>query len=178
MCRVLGLDENKAQYYYDLYTYNYREDNDYDKLTNKDFKGPEWFKVTKTTNKGSWEYTRAKMPFQGSNLKGYWSIDSKNRPFYVVVSYNWYPVFLFKEDRWYEINDTYSRSTVKQISQSNPVKYEEGLGRNVIMVSRGEMDDLMRYSADYDTIMKKKTKLKNMQIPTLTMVLKMKFLKS
>jgi len=156
MCRVLGLDENKAQYYYNLYTYNYREDNDYDKLTNKDFKGPEWFKATKTTNKGSWEYTRAKMPFQGSNLKGYWSIDSKNRPFYVVVSYNWYPVFLFKEDRWYEINDTYSRSTVKQISQSNPVKYEEGLGRNVIMVSRGEMDDLMRYSADYDTIMKKK----------------------
>lgn len=156
MCRVLGLETDKAQYYYDLYTFNYREDNAYDKLTNKDFKGPEWFRAKKTTNTGSWEYTRAKMPFQGSNLKGYWDVDSKKRPFYVVVSYNWYPVFLFKEDRWYEINDKYSRSTIKQMGQVNPVKYEEGLGRNVIMVSRSEMDDLMRYSADYDTIMKKK----------------------
>lgn len=157
MCNVLGLDPNKANYYYELYTLNYREDNDYDALTFQNFKGEEYFSPTKTTNSSAWEYTKAKMPFKGSHLKGYWTTDNRNIPLYVVISWNWYPVFIFKGDRWYKVNDTYSSSTAKQMSNANPVTYESNLKNPVILASRNQMDMLMR-SGGYEDVMKDKVK--------------------
>jgi hypothetical protein len=157
MCDVLGLDPNKANYYYELYTLNYREDNDYGALTFQNFKGKEYFSPQRTANSSAWEYTRAKMPFKGSNLKGYWTTDNRNIPFYVVISWNWYPVFIFKDDRWYKVNDTYSSSTAKQMSHANPVTYESNLKNPVILASRNQMDMLMR-SGGYEDVMQDKVK--------------------
>mgnify|MGYP007071632403 CR=1 FL=1 len=157
MCNVFGLNPNKATYYYELYTLNYREDNNYDAITYKDFKGPQYFSPQKTTNSDAWQYTRAKMPFKGSNLKGYWTSDYNDIPVYVVMSYDWYPVFLFKEDRWYEINDKYSRSTLKQMHKANPTTYESRLNNPVIFVTEYQMSMLLK-SGNYDDVMKNKVK--------------------
>ena len=39
---------------------------------------------------------------------------------YVVSSYNWYPIFVYKDGQWFENKDKYSVSTSKQTSQLRP----------------------------------------------------------
>jgi hypothetical protein len=157
MCNVLGLDPDKANYYYELYTLNYREDNDYNALTFQNFKGEEYFSPEKTKNRDAREYTRAKMPFKGSNLKGYWTTDNRNVALYVVKSYDWYPIFIFKEDRWYKVNDDYSSSTRRQMSYANPVLYDSNLKSPVILASKSEMNILMT-DGGYEDVMKNKVR--------------------
>ncbi len=36
------------------------------------------------------------------------------------LSYGWYPIFVYKKGIWYQIVDSYSSSTGRQISNSNP----------------------------------------------------------
>jgi hypothetical protein len=39
---------------------------------------------------------------------------------YVVFSYDWYPIFVYKDGQWYENQNRYSVSTAKQMSQLRP----------------------------------------------------------
>tara|TARA_B110000503_G_scaffold143025_1_gene242166 strand:- start:1784 stop:5524 length:3741 start_codon:yes stop_codon:yes gene_type:complete len=70
----------------------------------------------KVSNKESSQYARNKEPFNGSNLSG------KTMPnkAYVVLSYGYYPLYVYKYNKWYENNEKYSVSTSKQQSQSRP----------------------------------------------------------
>ena len=91
----IGRPESDAKFYYEVYTANFRPDGDYENLDQQSFRDFRQFKQRKTPNNGAYEYTAAKIPFKGSNLEGYWDVNGKNEWYYVVVSYGWYPLFLF-----------------------------------------------------------------------------------
>jgi hypothetical protein len=160
--KIFGYQSNLYRYYSELYLLNYREDGDYEKITPEEFVGPKEFRKRKITNRESDSFTAGLMPFQGSNLEGYWDKDLNNVRYFIVKSYNWYPVYLYKDGKWYENYDQYSPTTKKQMSQANPIRYNEGLKERTILVTREEMDMLQR-SADYEKIMKHKVEelLKN-----------------
>jgi hypothetical protein len=73
-----------------------------------------------------------KIPFKGSNTHGEYMNGS-----YVVFSYNWYPIFVFKDGQWFENEDTYSVSTAKQMSQLRP--YDQG----IIETSKDKLWDII-----------------------------------
>ena len=127
MMSFIGRPESDSKFYYEVYTANFRPDGDYENLDQQSFRDFRQFKQRKTPNNGAYEYTAAKIPFKGSNLEGYWDVNGKNEWYYVVVSYGWYPLFLFINNMWYKVMDSYSSSTAKQISHSNQVRYNSGL---------------------------------------------------
>jgi hypothetical protein len=143
-----GLPSNDAKLYYNVYVQNYRPKGDYENLTKDEFVNLTDFKAKKTSNTNAYEYTMHKLPFKGSNLEGYWEINTNNENVYVVNSYGWYPIFLFKNNQWYEIDNRYSSSTGKHLNYANPVRYNynSGLKNKVVMVSKTEMDKLLTSS--------------------------------
>jgi len=147
---VLGLPANQANFYYEVYTANFRPEGDYENLTKETFKDYRLFKQRKVSNNTAYEYATAKMPFKGSNLEGQWEVNNNNDWYYVIKSYGWYPIFLFINNQWYRTLDTYSSSTRKQMSQVNPVKFDSNLNADVMSLNRGEMERLMdgRYSLE------------------------------
>jgi hypothetical protein len=153
----MGLNPDLALFYYEMFALNYRENGDYENLTYNEFKGVKDFKAKKTPNVSAWKFTTAKMPFKGSNLEGKWSKDSKGVDYYVVTSYGWFPIFLFKEGVWYEVTRRYSSSTGRQMSNAMPVKYDDNIGRDVVLVTQDEMSKLESY-ATLDDITKNKFK--------------------
>lgn len=153
-----GLPERYARFYLELYLLNYREDGDYSNLTEDNFVDPRYMKELRTTNQDSGLYTHAKLPFKGSNLNGYWDKDPKGVPFYVVKSYGWYPIYLFKEDKWFENTNRYSSSTGKQMNRARPEDEE------VIYVTKDDMEMLMS-GKNYDFVRKSRLeKLKNIDV--------------
>jgi hypothetical protein len=147
---VLGLPANQANFYYEVYTANFRPEGDYENLTKETFKDYRLFKQRKVSNNTAYEYATAKMPFKGSNLEGQWEVNNNNDWYYVIKSYGWYPIFLFINNQWYRTLDTYSSSTRKQMSQVNPVKFDSNLNADVMSVTKGEMERLMdgRYNIE------------------------------
>ena len=156
MMPILGKPKSDSKFYYEVYTANYRPKGDYEKLTPEEFKDFRQFKQRKTPNNTSYEYSSAKIPFKGSNIEGKWGLNNKNQWYYVVMSWGWYPVFLFINDQWYRVLDTYSPSTSKQMSQSNPVRYNSGLKANVVNVTKGEISDLMNGRYDLSDVKSKR----------------------
>jgi hypothetical protein len=153
----LSLPKKSAKYYLELYKANYRPEGDYQNLTSDEFVNLRDLPAKRTTNTGSDTYSTAKLPFKGSNLYGKWEKDGKGVEYYVIVSYNWYPIYLFKENRWYKAYHPYSSSTSKQMSNVNPIEYDSSVGTDVIFVDKDEMDALRR-GATYENIMKEKPK--------------------
>jgi hypothetical protein len=147
---VLGMSPNETNFYYEVYTANFRPEGDYENLTKENFKDYRQFKQRKVTNNTAYEYASARMPFKGSNIEGQWGVNNNNDWYYVITSYGWYPVFLFINDQWYRTLETYSSSTRKQMSQVNPVKFDSNLNANVMSVTKGEMERLMdgRYNVE------------------------------
>jgi len=147
---VLGLPANQSNFYYEVYTANFRPEGDYENLTKETFKDYRLFKQRKVSNNTAYEYATAKMPFKGSNLEGQWEVNNNNDWYYVIKSYGWYPIFLFINNQWYRTLDTYSSSTRKQMSQVNPVKFDSNLNADVMSVTKGEMERLMdgRYNIE------------------------------
>ena len=143
MLKLMGKPTHRASFYYEVYTQNYRPEGDYENLTQETFKDYRGFKQKKTPNNTAWEYSTATIPFKGSNIEGFWDDNSKGEWYYVVQSWGWYPVFLFKNDQWYTVDDTYSSSTSKQMSQSRPRIYFDQLNSEVVSVSKTEIKDLM-----------------------------------
>ena len=155
--KVLGLDPNIAQYYYLLWKANYRKEGDYGKISPEEFIGNKKLPQRVMSNTRTGAFSKGKAPFKGSNLEGRWETDNKGVDYYVIISYRWYPIYLFKEDKWYKASNTYSSSTSRQMSNVNPVEYDEEIGRDVIWVTKDEMDALRNY-ATYEDIMKGKVK--------------------
>lgn len=152
MLRYFGMSLSDATMYYEIYTANFRPDGDYENLTKENFKDYRMFKQRKVTNNTAYEYATAKMPFKGSNVEGQWDVNNKNEWYYVITSYQWYPIFLFIHNQWYRTLETYSNSTAKQISRVNPVKYDSGLRTDVKVVTKYEMERLMDGSYSFDDI--------------------------
>lgn len=143
LLRYFNIPQDKARFYYEVYTANYRPEGDYENLTKENFKDYKYFKQQKVANNSAYEYANAKMPFKGSNVEGKWDVNKNNDWYYVIISWGWYPVFLYINDMWYRNLDTYSSSTRKQMSQVDPVKYDSKLNSNVMTVTKGEMELLM-----------------------------------
>lgn len=137
-------DDASAYELYELYLLNYRADGKYEDYTEDTFKDLTSLKQKKTANRTAYEYTAAKIPFKGSNLTGDWIIRWRdNTRYYVVESFGWYPVFLWSNNQWFEVDDNYSRTTTRQMSRANPIRYNSGLKERCIIVSRSEIKDLI-----------------------------------
>ena len=68
----------------------------------------------KTSNRDSHYFTTNKQEFKANNL----SAEHQNGC-YVVKSYGYYPVFIYKDGQWYENESTYSMTTAKQMTQTS-----------------------------------------------------------
>ena len=163
----LGIPEGYQQYILELYVLNFRKDGDYSNLTKENFIDPRKQKGKVVSNPKAKQYTIAQLPFRGSNLDGFWTKDRNGVPYYKVSSYNWYPIYIFKDDKWYEVTRSYSSSTGKQMNNSNPVSWGNKEFDDLYTLTPDEMILLERgYSHDY--IMKNKVeRLKDIE-PDLT----------
>lgn len=142
MMPFIGRPESDARFYYEIYTANYSPEGDYENIDKSTFKDFRSFKQRRTPNNTAYEYSSAKIPFKGSNLEGYWDVNQNNEWYYVVKSYGWYPIYLFINNNWYRVSDSYSNSTAKHLSGSNPVRYNSGLKSDVYYVTESEIKDL------------------------------------
>jgi len=157
-CKYLGLDPKMAQYYYLLWKANYKKEGGYGNISPEEFVGPKDLPQRTISNPQSGNFVKAKAPFKGSNLEGKWGTDKNGVDYYVVISYRWYPVYLFKQDKWYRTSNTYSSSTSRQMSNADPIEYDKNIGRDITWVTKSEMDALMYGTATYNDIMKGKVK--------------------
>ena len=115
----LGIDGNEAYYYYYLWALNYMENGEYRNLKKSEFKSLKELKQEKTKNYLLSTYLQSKIPFKASNVEGFWESDPKGTEQYVVTSYTWYPIFIYKNNKWYKVSDSYSSSTGRHISSAN-----------------------------------------------------------
>lgn len=157
----MNLPKGHELYLLELYLLNYRKDGDYSSITKENFVDPRKMKGKTTPNTKADLYTIAQLPFKGSNMEGFWRKDYKGVPFYEVRSYGWYPIYIFKNDRWYETTESYSSSTGRQIRNANPVEWSEKLDDRVFLVSRKEMEMLQVGATHEDIIKHKKKTLKS-----------------
>jgi hypothetical protein len=145
MMPMIGKNPNEARFYYEVYTANFRPDGDYENLDKNNFKDYREFKQRKTPNNNAYVYTGSKIPFKGSNLEGTWNVNRKNEWYYVVTSYNWYPIYLFINNQWYRVSNNWSSSTSKHLSNANPNRknYDSNLQQEVTSVTPDEIKSIM-----------------------------------
>jgi len=149
--QMLGISPKEAERYYYLYTLNYRENGDYENITPEEFVNEKNFPALKVTNVSAGKYAYAKMPFEGTNVRGYWEKDRNGVEQYVITSYGWYPILVFKNGKWYSVSERYSRATAKQYSNVT----RDGIYNTTTLRSK----DLKRLVAGYG-----EEKIKNSRI--------------
>lgn len=159
LLKYLGLERGASQFYYLLWKSNFRKTGDYSSIPPEEFIGPTSLPARTITNTKAHQFVRGKVPFRGSNLQGKWGKDRNGVDYYVVISYGWYPIYLFKYNRWYKITNSYSSSTGKQISNANPIGYDDDIKKEIFYVNKGEMEKLMAGSTHEDIIKEKPKKL-------------------
>lgn len=129
--KSVALSGIKSYEIYELFKNNYNDMGDYSSLMD-----PLRVDVRKkrysTPNNSGREMVTNRIPFKGSNTKGEYIGNS-----YVVSSYDWYPIFVWKDNQWYENKDKYSMSTSKQTTQLRPNN------ENIIKVSAKELRELI-----------------------------------
>lgn len=118
MLKVIGFSTDEATYYYYLFSANYRPDKRYDLITKADITPLTSLRTKKSPNYKMQEFIKSKLPFKGNNIEGLWEKDYNGNSQYVVTSYNWYPILIFKDGAWYKVMDSYSRTTGKQLNQT------------------------------------------------------------
>ena len=111
---AIGKSSKDAEMFYYLYTLNYRENGDFENIPPDEFINEKNFPALKVSNVSAGKYAYAKIPFEGSNLRGYWDKDRNGVEQYVITSYGWYPILVFKTGKWYSVSERYSSSTSKQ----------------------------------------------------------------
>ena len=74
-----------------------------------------------------------RIPFKGSNTHAEY-----RNGVYVVFSYDWYPVFVYKDGQWFENEEGYSMSTKKQMSQMRPYNFD------IIKTNKDKLWDIIR----------------------------------
>ncbi len=72
-------------------------------------------KASRTSNRNSQKFVNELKPFIASNLEGRW-INNK----YVVISYGWYPIYIFSNQDWFRNENGYSPSTKRQMMNARP----------------------------------------------------------
>lgn len=149
----IGASENDAKLYYNVFKYNFREDGKYSEISWRDFKGPKEWASKRTTTRNTREYVNARQQFHAPNLKGEWKTDWDGNEYYVVYSYGYYPIYIFKDGIWYGNEDSYSRTTGKHMSYSRPSNGK------IYWLSRREMEDLERSGTVEKFIEKRKETL-------------------
>jgi hypothetical protein len=159
----MGVPKGYEIYLLELYLLNYRKDGNYKNLTKENFVDPRKMKGKWTSNTKADLYTIAQLPFKGSNLEGYWSEDNKGVPYYVVKSYNWYPIYIYKNGVWYEAANRYSSSTGRQMSNANPIEWSEELHEKVYLVTEQEMRMLQLNATHQDIIDNKRKSIKSQE---------------
>lgn len=158
--KYLGIPKGVEQFLLEAYMLNYRKDGDYSNLTKENFIDPRGLKGKKTSNKSASFYTAAQLPFEGSNLSGKWRKDPNGVPQYVVSSYSWYPILIFKDDKWYEVFERYSSSTGKHIGNASPTRYDDELSDMVYLLTKDEMMMIINGSSHEDVMNEKVKKIK------------------
>lgn len=159
----LNIPTEYSLYILELYLLNYNKDGDHSNLTKENFVDPRKMSGKWTPNTKASSYTIAQMPFRGSNLEGYWTEDRNGEPYYKVVSYGWYPIYIYKDNKWYEAIKSYSSSTSKQMGNANPVEWSSYLNNEVYALTQDEMKMLER-GLTHEDIMRSKLKgLKNIE---------------
>ena len=157
--KYVNIPDGYELYLLELYLLNYRKDGDYSSLTKENFVDPRDMKGKVTSNTRANLYAKAQMPFRGSNLEGFWRNRGGNK-YYVVESWGWYPVFIFRDGIWYENIDRYSSSTSRQMYRSQPYDYNNTLDSKVYLLTRDEMN-MVENGVPHEKIMKfKREKLK------------------
>jgi len=153
---IFELDERWAFYYLEKWLMNYREDGKYNLITKDNYVDPKFAKGKRTQNILSDRFTMVKMPFKGSNLEGYWTKDGRGNEIYVVDSYGWYPIYIFRDDKWYTVTQRYSSSTSRQIRHSRPIGWA-GDNHPLYALTAEEMQ-LLKRGLSHDEIMNYKLK--------------------
>lgn len=76
--------------------------------------------MKKIANKNARSYVRTLKPFIANNTKAEFT---KNQRFYVVLSYQWFPIYVYdmQEKIWYKNIEKYSCTTSKHSTQLNPL---------------------------------------------------------
>lgn len=150
----INIPEEYSKYILELYLLNYRPDGDYSSITIDNFVDPRKQRGKTTPNTKAYQYTVAQLPFRGSSLEGFWRTDSKGVDYYVVMSYEWYPVYIFKDGKWYENIERYSSSTSRQMYNASPY-YSTELQSPIYLLTKDEMKMLMG-SYNHEQVMKHK----------------------
>mgnify|MGYP001565029497 CR=1 FL=1 len=152
MMPTISEPQSAGRFYYEVYTQNYRPEGDYENITFNEFKNFKEYKQKRVTNSTAYEYSSAKIPFKGSNLEGLWESNNVNKWNYVVLSYEWYPIFLFADGVWYGNMEDYSATTNRQMSDSNPIRWNSGLKSKVIYLTTNELRLVREGRAKMDDI--------------------------
>tara|TARA_R100001244_G_scaffold78000_1_gene61651 strand:+ start:289 stop:792 length:504 start_codon:yes stop_codon:yes gene_type:complete len=97
--------------------------------------------MKKTSNRESEYYVTNRIPFEANNL----SADYINSC-YVVKSWGYYPIFIYKSGQWYENENSYSKSTAKQMTQCS-----YGIRAEAIKKDNQYMQDLMNGKGKEET---------------------------
>ena len=157
--KTFGLKPQEYQHYLNLYTQNFREDGQYI-LTKKNELNTEYnqSKPKRTSNSKASDLVRDLQPFKGSNLEGKWKQDYKGVWAYVVYSWNWYPIYMYKYKKWFEVDNRYSSSTGRHMSATSPGRYNSQLRKTMFIVSQDEMSNLLNGQETSENIIKNKNK--------------------
>lgn len=167
-----NIPKSMDHYYYSAYVLSYREDGRYDLVTAEEFEESlSQIKKKKTTNKEAGDLVRALIPFDGNklygkpdgpgwsngrqafngvNLHAQWESDGHGKKQYVVISYQWYPIFIYKNHTWFEVDDKYSNTTRRHMSN---ISYK--LGQPTTIVTKDEIKAI-RYGTDFNKLIDEK----------------------
>jgi hypothetical protein len=188
LMKFVGFSIDDALYYYYMFLANYREDKRYDLVTKADITPLTTLKSQKTPNYKMQTFIKPKLPFKGANTEGFWETDRNGENQYVVTSYNWYPILIFKNGTWYKVSESYSRSTGKHLSQSGV--HPQRVGRTEIkrltpnemnQVRKGEnLSDvenasMMREKTNIEEKLKGKNLRLNFDVPNLGLIGKVSY---
>lgn len=149
----LGFDVSEALYYYYTWVQNYRPDGSYANVKKSEFKSMQGLKQARTPNMSMKQYAKSKIPFKGSNVEGYWETDPKGNHQYVITSWGWYPIYMFKDGKWYKTSEHYSSSTGRHISDTGL-----GYGGDNITALMPDEINRLRSGGDIIDILSKKDK--------------------
>ena len=126
----IGIEGMEAFEIYQLFKDNYRRDYESQDLYRTDITT----KKLRTSNRAARDVVTNKIPFKGNNTHGEYRNGS-----YVVFSYDWYPIFVFKDGQWFENEQKYSVSTSKQTSQLRPAHQ-----RDIIYASTDKLWEIIK----------------------------------
>ena len=138
MLRAIGFDQDDAPRLYYLFSANYRPDGKYEDIMMGDEKSLLGLRPERTPNFKASIFAKSKIPFKGSNLEGFWEKDPSGKLQYIITSYNWYPIYIYKNNKWYRVTESYSKSTSKQMSNTRI------WGDKIVDLTANQMNQLRR----------------------------------